>query len=456
MCNKSNSPFIDTSVSLTLVILFIVGIHTRYTLYLSPRMYIPYIFSGIAGILLLGKNAKKIKIRHIIPIFGIIGVASITIIFAPHFVRYFLERFKALIYLTYSIVIGYALYLEIASWKRKMIVKFLLSATFIILIGSILENFTFIKEVSDYFRLNALHHAYSADFRDLNLHGGVRPKFFTAEPSMLAATYVLLSTSWLILSKSKIRYIVYFAMLILMIMASRSPVLFIGITNACAIFLFSRISSQKINLKLVVKRGLSFLMIIIIGLGIIYLASTRIISGRYEAVVRGEDESLIIRTVVPLVISYSTLSQYPFFGAGIGGKEAIEEITLEVLLSHNIAIKRLVAGVGVSHTIASAFFEYWIVFGILGGTIGVFLIANLAKRLGCKDTFTFLIIIVSYSLVQGAVGGTWIWSSIFITIIALEHANRTCGWFGKRKRRCFFSEYNLRDNLYDGGKNAQI
>lgn len=405
-----------------LVIIFLFGIHSRFTLYLSSSLYIPYFFSGLSGILLLIKNLKKIRPVHIKPIVYLLFIAAISIIISPEPTVFLIERFKAFIYLAYSLTIAYAIYLELSQWNLRHIICLFFCAMTTIFLGCALENYTSIKNISDHFRTIAYPFYYTSEIRDMVLHGGIRPKLFTAEPSHLASSYILVSITWLIISENRFKFFIYLVLFSIIVFLIRSPIMFIGLFSAFIIYLHSNIIKK--NKFLDPSKPLKSISILLIIIVIFYSTLATALYGRLEMVVKGQDESILLRLVTPIFIAYETIVQYPFFGAGIGGKEAVENITYSVFLKHDIDVNRLSKGIGIAHTIPNAFWEYWIVFGLFGGFLGLLCLNILASRFMGGNKLIFYFLIITYSFTTGAIGGTWIWASVFLTIMALAKSEQ--------------------------------
>ncbi len=226
-------------VGAALVFLYLVGIYTHVTVFVAPGVPWPAAAAGLAGTLLFIKNASRIQIRHVAPIFLLVLIGLFSILFAPDSMSLLGERAQSLLLLTYSLVVGYGLYLELVQWRRGKVARLFFVVSTLILIGCALENFTAFGVISDSFRRAVFpeEFLYVANVRDQTLFGMVRPKLFTAEPSFVAIFFVLSITVWLVLSASPIRFVWYFLFLAMGLFLIRSPVLLIGaVTGGAACF----------------------------------------------------------------------------------------------------------------------------------------------------------------------------------------------------------------------------
>ena len=110
------------------------------------------------------------------------------------------KRFTGLVQLTYSLVIGYAMFLTLVHGERRRIANILLGFCVFIIVGCLLEAYAGLRPISDAVRerLYDTSIIYDADLRDQLLYGRVRPKLFTSEPSAVTFAYTQYSTLWLV------------------------------------------------------------------------------------------------------------------------------------------------------------------------------------------------------------------------------------------------------------------
>ena len=144
-----------------------------------------------------------------------------------------LEKIKSLTYLIASIFGAYVIFDEIRAWPSSLQRKYFFSFSCVLAFGVTLEQLVpTLKQSSDYFRFWNSETAYSNDFRDVTLHGSVRAKFFSKEPSDVAKMFALTSMIWLSCSQSRLRYLVFWVLALLVVFAVRSP------TAVVLVFLF--------------------------------------------------------------------------------------------------------------------------------------------------------------------------------------------------------------------------
>jgi hypothetical protein len=281
----------------------------------------------------------------------------------------------------------------------------------LILFGTFLELFTDFKDISDDFRENVFKgNLYDADLRDIYFYGMIRPKLFTEEPSHVAKFYILCLFVWFSLSEAKFRYILMFIFTMLGIVMIRSHLILIIIPISIIVEAFFR---KKVRLRLKNKyNGLvidkSFAITIIVVSIIMILFINIIIDKRVKQIIQGDDDSFKVRFTGPIIIAVEVLKKYPLWGAGISGKEAIEEIIDNVYYSLDVKYYSIYS---FSTNIIMSYFIY---FGLLGGIlfgIGLYVFIKRLKIPMIKLTF---IIFVMFSQTMGGLVSMRPWGYLFI------------------------------------------
>ena len=108
----------------------------------------------------------------------------------------------ASIQLTYSLAIGYALFLTVKRAERRQIARLFLAFALLILVGCLLETYGGLRPISDAVRAKLYQKGYyENDLRDLLFYNRVRPKFFASEPASVTFCYTLFSFIWLVSSQ---------------------------------------------------------------------------------------------------------------------------------------------------------------------------------------------------------------------------------------------------------------
>jgi len=92
-----------------LICLFLLGLYTNYTIYISAKVPFPSVLAGVAGMLLLWRRRDLIRPAHLAGLVSILLLYLISILCATN-IEFLPRRTNGLVQLAYSITIGYALF----------------------------------------------------------------------------------------------------------------------------------------------------------------------------------------------------------------------------------------------------------------------------------------------------------------------------------------------------------
>ena len=208
-----------------LICLFLLGLYTNYTIQISAKVPFPSMPSGVAGLLLLWRRRDLIRPAHLAGLFGVLALYLISILCATN-LEYLPRRTNGLIQLTYSIMIGYALFLTVTQGTRQQIGRLFLTFAVVILIGCLLEAYGGLRPVSDAVRSVLYSRGlYENDLRDVLFYNRVRPKFFASEPASVTFCYALFTFIWMVVSPWRWKLPVYVGLIGLGLFAMPGPTL---------------------------------------------------------------------------------------------------------------------------------------------------------------------------------------------------------------------------------------
>ena len=398
-------------------IIYLFGLYSGISFYISDELYIPYIPCGIAAIYFLIYNFNALKFKNILPILYLSFVTLLGIIFSDHISEYDIERMKGFIQLIYSMFLSFIFYLNLKKWNPHKLCRLFIFFIFFILIGAILEIYTDFKEISDNFRNIVFRsNLYNADLRDIYFYGIIRPKLFTEEPSHVAKFYTLCLFVWFSLSNHKYRYIILFILTSIGLFLIRSPILLIIVPISYFIEIFLR---KNLKFKIILKRKRVILekslAVIIVFLTILGLYSfNTVLEKRLTEIASGNDDSFNLRFLGPGLIAIEVLKEYPIWGAGVTGKEAISGIIDEVYYKINVNYYSIHS---FSTNIAMSFLIYY---GLLGGILFGLGVIFLLKRLQINHKFFILITFLIFGQTMGAFVGLRPWGYFFV-IVSVTH-----------------------------------
>ena len=408
-------------VRTALVCLLILGIFIDISIPPGSRARVPFSIAGLAGIILLMLNFQKIRLEHFLWILSLVALCLISFFLRALTLSelsssaFLMNRTMSWFVLAYGIVVGYSGYLELIQWDRKKIGRMLHIFLLTILIGAALENFTPFKAISDSFRLAFYERGvYEADLRDIALYGGVRPKFFTKEPSHLAQFLVLFSIAWLLIAEEKQKHIFFFIYVSLGFLLIRSPVVFMAPVVGFVSIILSREHGYIYRhiLPLVV-----FILLLTPVLGII---AEETIAPRLDLIASGRDASFIARFLAPLHVMWNVIADYPLLGLGFGGKEFglryMAQVTAEVSgKSVTIATHHL----GHNYILSSI-----IEFGLIGFPIFLFLYWRAFVVFARRDFLIPIVALVGFMQSFGSVNSIRLWVFLFV-ICAVTYVRTT-------------------------------
>jgi CHASE2 domain-containing sensor protein len=223
-----------------LVSLFLLGLYLGVALQISSGVPLTCAPSGVAGLIMLWRRRDQINPRHLAGLLAVVTVYLCSILAASDY-AYLGKRFTGLLQLTYSLVIGYAIFLTLVHGERRQIAGILLGFCIFIIVGCLLETYAGLRPISDAVR-DRLYDSgvvYDANLRDQILYGRIRPKLFTSEPSAVTFAYTHYCSVWLVVSTWRWKLPVYLGMIgmALFVLPGPTLVLMLLLTVPYLIFL---------------------------------------------------------------------------------------------------------------------------------------------------------------------------------------------------------------------------
>ena len=115
-----------TGFDIALVIFFLLGLYTNYTIEISTKVPFPSAPSGIAGLFLLWRRRDQLTPRAVSGLVAVLALYVISVLVASD-VTFLHRRTNGLIQLTYSLTVGYGLFLAMTQASRRQIANLFLS-----------------------------------------------------------------------------------------------------------------------------------------------------------------------------------------------------------------------------------------------------------------------------------------------------------------------------------------
>lgn len=325
-------------------------------------------------------------------------------------------RLKALLLLLYSFFIGYSFFLLISRGYVRS--ETYLKLFFILLVGSFLEvNLTYIQNLSNSFGEMMHPFFYTNDERDILLGGGVRPKFFSSEPSHLAKFGILLIVCWALVSDVKSK--MFFSYLLL--------TLFMAVINS-ATLIFGFIILMVIHFYNFKFRSYIMVAVFVVVLPSLFIVAALVIytffGERISSVFAFEDTSTLIRLVLPVNLAVEALKDNLMFGVGFGGRSLLFE-------SYMSFVSNIDSG-GVDYEemfdnkFNNLFWEYIQSFGLLFSFLGLYSLRRTLLRIGCdnKQALLLFMVLAIFSQSFGGLASPRFWSYFFILSTSLVYVEK--------------------------------
>ena len=353
-------------VDMALISIFMIGLYTNYTIMLSQKVPFPSVPSGIAGLILLWRRRDLLTNRAFALFVGVLLLYLVSIFCAPNF-AFLQRRTNGLIQLTYSITVGYALFLTVRHAGRREIANLFLAFALVILVGCLLETYGGLRPVSDAVR-NVLYRkgVYENDLRDVLFYNRVRPKFFASEPASVTFCYTLFSFLWFVVSPWRGKLPIYLGLVGAGLFAMPGPTLLLMLLLLLPYLLF--LDSRRAG-RLDPGRFLVVLMGALIFLGIAAVLAETLFPHRLEAVTSGNDPSFFYRVQGPALAGLHMMAYYPFAGAGLTGEPFIEtEVTNLYLRSAYYSAGWQVV-TPATELLINYFWLHWIYLGLVWGLV---------------------------------------------------------------------------------------
>lgn len=368
-----------------LLILFLVGIYLDLSIDLAQGVPVPTVIAGPAGLALLVRNARQIEGRHLVALLVVILLFLASILSAADY-RFLFERFKGFVQLSYSLVIGYGVFITILKYDRDQIALILLGFCLLIVVGCALENYAGLGTVSDAFRAAVFETGvYKSERRDLELYGMIRPKLFTSEPSAVTFSFTLYAFAWLVLSTWRLKLLVYLGLLAAGFLLMRGPTLLLGFLLAVPYEVFiaarkGRGASAEFNmLRLFATLVLAALLLVAF-----YAVGTSFYAERLDSIARGGDPSFFARVTGPMLVAAEVVKDHAIAGAGITGEEFIADTVLQIYGTSSDLPARWRFD-RISGVLTNYFWFHWIYLGLVWGIAMLVALAWYLRVLGAPS-----------------------------------------------------------------------
>ena len=377
----------------------------------SAKVPLPSAPAGFAGLILLWRRRDDITSRALVGFCAIVTLYLASILCAPN-ISWLPRRTNGLIQLTYSLAIGYALFLTVRRADRSQIARLFLAFALVIVVGCLLETYGGFRPISDAVR-KVLYSkgVYENDLRDLFFYNRVRPKFFASEPASVTFCYTLFTFIWLVTSPWRWKLPLYLALVGVGLFAMRGPTLLLMLLLLLPYLLFldSRRGGHIDATRFLVVAMVAALM----ALAALLLAKT-LFAERLESVTSGNDPSFFYRVQGPALAGLDIMGRYPLAGAGLTGEPFIErEITNLYLRSPFYSAGWQVVTPS-TELLINYFWLHWIYLGFVWGVAMIAVISGWLRILGVPSVAFCWVTWAILGQASGAYVGPTCWAVLFL------------------------------------------
>lgn len=416
-----------TAADYWLVFLLLLGIYLEVAIYLSPTVPIPSALAGFAGLVLIWRRRDEFTARQFAAFLGIVAILMLACLLAPD-ASYLPKRLTGLVQMTYSLVIGFALFLTVVRAERRVLARMLLAMCIVILIGAQLEAIPAFRALSDGAR-QLLYRSgiYESDLRDLVFYGKVRPKFFTSEPSAVTFGFSLFSLGWFLVTQSRHRWVVFACLMAASQLVIPGPTTLLGgVAAGLSYFMLPQPAGNGVGQRIAVA------LIAAIGVAVLLAAGSVLYAERLEAVLTGRDPSFFYRVIGPALVGLRVMVEHPLAGIGLTSEEFGTDLAMNVFVqSPNYSSAWRFSSL--TETLTNYFWLHWIYLGAVFGIAVLVAITVWLRSLGARHLLYCWAVWVLFGQASGAYVGPKTWT-VLTFVAALTWGLRSLPATGSRPR----------------------
>jgi hypothetical protein len=398
-------------LDMALICLFLIGMYTNYTIMVSAKVPFPSAPSGVAGLILLWRRRDVITPRAFAFFIIIVLLFLISVLCATD-IRFLPRRINGLIQLTYSLTIGYALFLTVTHASRRQIAGLFLGFSLVILVGCLLEGHAGLRPLSDAVR-NVLYRQgiYENDARDVLFYKRVRPKFFSSEPASVTFCYALFTFLWMVVSRWRWKLVAYVGLFGLGVFAMPGPTLLLMLLMIVPYMLF--LASRRAG-RLDVGRLLMVACVATVFFGAFIVLVQSLFPARLEAILSGDDPSFFYRVQGPGLAGLDVMAHYPFAGGGLSGDPFLEIEITNVYLRSSFYSAGWKVVTPATELVVNYFWLHWIFLGLVWGLIMMAALTVWLRVLGVPSFAFCWIVWAILGQASGAYVGPTCWAVLFL------------------------------------------
>jgi hypothetical protein len=395
-----------------LVCLFLIGLYTNFTVQISTKVPFPSAPSGIAGLILLWRRRNRISVKPLAWFLIVVALYLASMLSADD-ITYLNRRTNGLIQLTYSLTIGFALFLTVTQARPGQIATLFLVFALVIAVGCLLEAYGGLRPVSDAVRKVIYSRGvYENDLRDVLLYHRVRPKFFASEPSSVTFCYALLCFLWMVISRWRWKLLLYVGLVALGLFAMPGPTLLLMLVLLLPYMLC--LASRKRG-RLNPGRLLLVACVSAAALAAFAVLASALFPTRLNDILSGNDPSFFYRVLGPGMAGIDIVKHFPFAGAGLTGEPFIEERVTNLYVRSPAYSAHWEVVSPATELLINYFWLHWVYLGLVWGLI---MFAALSMWLRALHVPSVAFVWISWAIMgqaSGAYVGPTCWAVFFLT-----------------------------------------
>jgi hypothetical protein len=398
-------------VDMVLVCVFLIGLYTHYTIMISASVPFPSMPAGVAGLILLWRRRYRITEKAFIGYLFILFLYVVSILVAPD-LAFLPRRLNGLLQLSYSITIGYALFLTLVQARRSQIAGLFLTVAVIILIGCLLEDYTGLRDVSDRVREAIYQHGvYENDLRDMILYRRVRPKFFASEPASVTFCFSIFTFVWFVVSRWRWKLLLYAMLVAIGLFAMPGPTLLLMLVLILPYMLFL---ASRHNGRLNFLRLFKVAIVSIFFLVAFVVVGQSVFHKRLEQALSGNDPSFFYRVQGPAIAAREILRDFPIAGAGVTGEPYIERRVVNIYVQSPAYSTAWQIVSPATELLINYFWLHWIYLGLFFGIVIAAALTSWLFTLGVPSAAFCWMVWSILGQASGAYVGPTCWAVLFM------------------------------------------
>lgn len=412
-------------VDIVLVVVFLFGIYTTLTLPITSTIPLTCAPSGFAGLLLLWRMRDRLKPAHLAGLLLVIALFLLSILSASD-LRFLGKRFTGWLQLTYSLVIGYALFVTLVNGERRQVANILLGFCIFIAVGCALEQYAGLRAVSDAVRerIYDARLVYAADLRDELFYGRVRPKLFTSEPSAVTFGYTHYAFMWLVVSawRPRVKLLIYLIMMLIGIWLMPGPtlLLMLALAGPYIVLIIGRDWPDGVPSATRMLGGMAVAVVMVVGA---FIVGTTVYSERFKKLSQGEDPSFFYRVVGPMLVAKEVVRIHPVAGAGLTAEPYIADDILNVFMNSS-SFSSAWQFSRITDILTNYFWLHWIYLGAVWGLIMLAALSLWLRRLGVPSVLFCWAVFAILGQASGAYVGPKTWAVLLMAAAGAVLASR--------------------------------